>query len=446
VYEVKESGDGFYHGGDVDQVIDANGNSTSPAEVIMEVGDSFKFFHRVWYNQTHLVHFESMLTSAWNVGNSFTGQGFPKVVEETLRQKTLTNRLRRGGQMQLGTRNNQIADFTYDDFVDLPELHGVVTGLQLVGFVLKVLQSHRVWSIYIYRTSSFNPDGTESILLTDQVFGTRRPDSQEWGTQDPESVAVHERHMYFWDRSKGLIIRDSANGLFPISSYKMVKYFRDLSADLDSDYKCRVGFNETYDEVYFCFYKFLGAENRMVIFNENENRLRWTHEFDFGTGYVMNLGSRFFTLTGRNIYAWNTGSSSYGTVQNGYRDPYLEFVVNIDPEKVKRWRALAMHASHKFYAPNDGDILTPASDNYSLGMQTRLLENLVQSKEGVWYAPIMNDTNTPGSGTTEENVVNGRPLRGQTLKVKLSLDGADYVDEYVNLEGVKVMYTDSEKS
>jgi hypothetical protein len=449
VYEVKSNNGHLYHAGDIDQTVDVNGLSISPATIAMENGDSFKYSRPTRFSFSYRndeFNVESSISSDWNEGTNYVGQGFPKIIDNDLKEKDIDNRLRYGGQLQLGTKNNQIADFIYADFKDMSEVFGIINGLELVGFVLKVLQSHKVWSIYVNRTSSFNPDGTETILLTDSVLGTVRPDSQEWGLQDPGAVSVHERYMYIWDRSKGLILRDSANGLFDISSYKMVKYFRDLSRNASASHKCKIGFNESFDEVYFAFFS-AGGNNKIVVFNENENRKRWTHEIIVDTDNISNVGNYFMTHYQNVIYSWPTYAVNHGRIQGTTPSPRLEFVVNVDPEKVKRWRSMIMHSSHKFFAPVVGDISVPANDNYSDGMETRLLENKIDTKEGRYLAPIMNDANTPSASMTEsEKIVSGRPMRGEVLLVDLSLDASGYSNQFINFEGLRVLFSDSENS
>ncbi len=447
VWDISETGNGFVHEGNTDQVLDIDGNVTTSAVVNVDFGDAYKYMMPFFETATRVLTFmENPYSAIFGSKYKIEDLGFPKVFDEFLKNKRLNNRYRYGGSLQLGTKNNQIADFEYGDYGDLEGNYGIINGLEKVGFVLKLLQSHRVWSIYIKRTSSFNPDGSESLILTDAILGTKRPDSQIWGLQDRGAVAVHERHMYFWDRSRGLILRDSANGLFPISDYKMINYFRDLSFDAAADMQCRIGFNEAYDEVYFCFYEEGGSDNKIVVFLEDQQRPRWTHEIEIECSGIANIGNRLFTFLGNIIDSWFNDTSYSGFLRAEYPDPEFEFVVNVDPEKVKRWRALSYDASHKFYAPNVGDISTPANDNYGSGMETRLLEASVKSKEGVYYASIKNDANTPGAADVAEAIVNGRPLRGKTIKIKLTLDASDHNNEYINFENVKIVYSDSEKS
>lgn len=444
-YPIKDSVNGRIHGGDTDQVLTGGGENLTGAIIDLDyMHDSYKFERQD--GSGHTFYASSQHLSDYLRPTDMYNLGFPKIEDDTIKQEQLTNRLRYGGSLQLNTENNQIADFNYDGFEDFPEKHGAINGLQEVGFVLKILQRHRLWSIYIRRTSSFNPDGTETILLTDAILGTQRPDSQEWGTQNPESVVVHERHMYFWDRSQDRIIRDSANGLQDISSYKMKNFFRDLK---DTMISCRCGVNEAYDEIWFHFHQYevsgTGGSYFTIIFNEVKNR--WT----FRILASMQI-HRFVSIGNSLFYTFNSPNGLYhidkGADYNQFHvvpasnQPIIEIVANPDPEAVKIFKSLLIHGSHKLWAPEVGDIYIASNDNYPDGMETRLLESKVISQEGIYFAPIMMDNNSPVAAldTTEKRIVDGRPMRGQALRLIFTRTNTT---ERVIVEGLRVMYVNS---
>ena len=172
-YPIIITGDGLVHGGDVNQTINSYGENLTGAEVTVVANDSYKYRRELL--DAAPFYCESAHLSDYMRPSDLICLGFPKIEDELAQQVQMKNRMRFGGILSIGTKNNQIADFEYDDYVDLPEKHGGIYGLQEVGFVLKVIQAHKLWSIYVKRTSSFNPDGSENIILTDSILGTRRP-------------------------------------------------------------------------------------------------------------------------------------------------------------------------------------------------------------------------------------------------------------------------------
>jgi len=443
-FDIKTTGNGRVHGGNTDQVLDGAGKNLTGAIISLDnLQDSYKYPRNngggaPWYASSQHI-------SDYYRPSNFSSLGFPKVEDDHLAQRQMTNRLRYGGILALNTQNNQIADFNYDGYEDVPEKHGAINGLQEVGFVLKILQAHRVWSIYIRRTSSFNPDGTEQILLTDRIMGTKRPDSQQWGTQNPESVIVHERYMYFWDASQGRMIRDAANGLQDISDYKMKSFFRAAQGTI---VEVRPGINESFEEVWFQLNNgVLGVDSGYtIVFNEKKNR--WTHKITHLVDRYFNIGDVLVSTNnaaGPYVMQHEAGAD-YNQLSIFNIDLIIEAVANPDPDAVKIFKGIIQHSSHKFWSPTVGDISIPPNDNYPLGMETRLLKEKVISQEGIYYGPIMMDNNSPIAAldTIEKRIVDGRPMRGSAIRIKLIRD--DHTTERIVYEGVKITYINSKRT
>jgi len=440
-YPIIVTGDGPIHGGDVDQTINSYGQNITGAEVTVVANDSYKY-RRELLDVTQF-YCESAHLSDYTRPSNLIGLGFPKIESDLARQVRMKNRIRFGGILSIGTKNNQIADFEYGDYTDLPEKHGGIYGLQEVGFVLKIIQAHKIWSIYIKRTSSFNPDGSENIILTNTILGTKRPSTQNWGTQNPESVLAHERHLYFWDRSTAKFIRDSANGPFAVSSYKMRTYFRNLSDTIgnETDVRCIVGVNEGFEEI-FAHWFWDGQHRQTMVFNEDKKR--WTHGTNEGVDRYINFGNTLISTINNKIFIHNRGSN-YNQYDGSVYNPSIIFVVNVDPDQVKIWKAMSIKANRKFYNESSDALQVPADPNYPLGMETRFPESLLEAKEGIYYAPVMKDMNTPRAGwSADQKAINGREMRGQVLIVELENDGND--GEFYLLENIRIRYTDSETS
>lgn len=441
-FEIEDTVNGRVHGGDIDQVLNVTGQSVSGAEVTVAFHDGYKHA-RVLDGIGNSFFAESEHFSDYLRPTDLQSYGWPKIENPLALQIRLRNRLRYGGILAIGTKNNQIADFAYDALVDLPEKHGAINGLQELGYILKVIQSHKLWSIYIKRTSSFNPDGSESILLTDQILGTRRPAEQSWGTQNPESVQVHERHLYFWDRTASKFIRDSPNGLFAVSGYKFKTKFRNITRDSRaySDVRCVVGVNESFKEIFASFY-WNGAFQVTYVFNEDKNR--WTHRTSEQVDMYINFDNSLLSAINQKLFTHNRGAN-YSEYDGVVHDPLIKVVMNQNSEKVKIYKALCLESSHVLFAPVAGDIFVPANGNYPLGMGTRLKENLMVQKEGIFYGPIMKDINTPKAGWSDDKkILTGRELRGQTLEITLTTDKSN--GQYYIVEAIRVRYTDSETS
>ncbi len=74
----------------------------------------------------------------------------------------------------------------------------------------------------------FNADGNAQLISTDRVLGQVVPFQGEHGiSKNPESFAVQAYQAYFSDKSRGVVMRLSQNGLVPVSEHGMKDWFND---------------------------------------------------------------------------------------------------------------------------------------------------------------------------------------------------------------------------
>ena len=450
-YDVKVDGNGnYYHGGDTDQTVDSQGLNTSGALVTVLAQDCYKW--KRFDNNTYYWCEEQSYSDFEQFGN-FHSHGFPKAQDPQMRERRLATRFRWGGAYYTETQINDTSVFTFADYENLPEKHGEIQRAILVGFVLKLVMSHKLFSAYIGRTFTLNASGQEELILSNKVIGDIRPNIENWGTQNPESVIVHNRNLYFLDASSAKFLRDSANGLHPISDIKMRNFWQNwIHSNKNTNLVCNCAFNEKYDELWvtvgpnFSSYK-------TIIFSER--RGRWIFQTASWAEKYISVGINTYKINGGLFFAqndeddqgyleYNTGSIAYTGV------PRIKLIANQDPWKIKIWQSIAEYATHKWYCPGVGDyfLFTDKNINYAGGTQSseygmvgRLLENVIKAKEGILYGPFSRDFNTPGSGN---KTLNGRPLRGEWLELNLRTQ-SDTTDQ-IRLKRLLIHSIASERS
>ena len=232
------------------------------------------------------------------------------------------------------TEINGLSTFDGDRYKELNDTYGEIMGMEEVGDTLKVYQEKKPSSVQLGRVE--RSDGTGKISISDStdVLGSIRYSTTRWGTEFRESIIKNNRFVYGFDIYNGVMWRDSANGIFPISGryadmegdkdYKMSTYFKNKAkALLESgvDYVDVVtAWDEEFDLLYVTFHDYVNADNNeTIIFHEPSNR--WicfaehdcTQEynsmleldysivrgFDGGIGYSFNEEDRFayFVIT-----------------------------------------------------------------------------------------------------------------------------------------------------
>jgi len=439
-----------YHKGDVDQVLDSEGSCTIPAEVENTANDCWKFARLNYEHNTGNINVfwaESMFPSDWWSGqliaNKLTSCGFPFLDDLSQRQVILDERIRHGGYLIEGTRTNNIAHFTFEDFRDLQKKDGDITGLREIGYTLKIIQLHKETSIYINRIQTFNPDGTEQFTLTDTFLGTMRPMESDYGCQHPDSIMVNNRNLYYWDNNEGVFIRSAPNGQI-VLDIKMKRWFKDLvrwiqlsgGADVLQTF---TGANNEHDEVWITFR--MGNQVTGIIFSEKQGRFI-SHINQITESYI-HLGNFFAHLYHQTLWIMNLDEGQdWLTWVDVPTYAEIEVVSNIEPTKNKIFNAVAHVADHLLQSPAKYvNIPKEASANSTL-METNI--PIWENREGIEFGEILRDENSKGNFVSIiDRKMNGNLLRGRYCFVKLRTEEHD---EKVRIDSIVVFSTLSERN
>lgn len=342
--------------------------------------------------------------------------------------------------------------FSSGDLMDVPEKHGRIQGLVELGYTLKVITETKLMSIYVNRTVTVDPNGTEGVLLLNKTLGTLSIPETSFGTIYPNSIVKTNRNLYFFDTYNGCIVRDSANGQFKISDYKYASYVKRLAKVIDDNTDtCKIysafNINEYYLVVNYTSGKFVGMpdnKGNVLVFNSDLNR--WTHHLRlidprFKTPeWGDNISNDFITFINSELFIHDAGTS-YNEFYSNLLDSEVQFVFNDDPKSVKLLTAMSIHANKLWHSEDDGDILVPANANYPLGMSSRLKPVKFRNKEGLFYSEFMGNGLTSGM-TYDEGIRHGQKLRGNLAKIRLRNSDKEVAD----LFSVSIKYTPSELS
>jgi hypothetical protein len=444
-----------YHKGnsensDIDQEFDVNYIVESPAEINNMANDCWKYLRLNYKDGTADIQSfwcESFFASDWwdnlTIPLKLTSMGFPFLDDLSQRQVVLDERLRHGGFIIDGTRTNNLAHFTYQDFLDLPKKNGDITGLREIGYTLKVLQMYKETSIYINRVETFSSDGTSQFTLTDKFLADVRPMEERFGCQHPDSIMVNGRNLYYWDNTEAAFVRSSPNGQV-VLDIKMKRWFKDLISWIHNSgghklLEVRIGANNDHEEVWITFR--MGEETRGVIFSEKDGRFKTRINQPSET--YIHLGNFFAHVYHQRIWLMNVNEGQkYLRWSGSDVEAELEFVSNIDSKKNKIFNALALYCDHQLEVPIDY-IYIPAEGSASSTLMQTLIA-IWDESEGIFYGQILKDKNTPGNWEGEDDsTMNGREIRGRYCFVRLKTTERD---SKVRLDSVIIFSTPSERS
>ena len=335
---------------------------------------------------------------------------------------------------------NKLNDFIGVNNELLPIEYGSIRKLIKANNVLLSICELRTVSLYINEAIIISASGDDTLVATDKAIGAVRAMRDHYGTVNPESVCEREGTVVFWDGLKGAVIQVSSNGLFPISSFRMVNHFNDISRAFKKSGKdMRVyGVHDQYFNDNLLIFKGVdGFVEPETVAYSNQIK-RWISFRDYVPERAASTSMKLVTFINGEIYVHNSNAvhnNFYGTQYTSK----INTVSNESAKNIKVFRAMSYESNFPWSAPL---ITIPANSQYKLGMRSRLKAGKFISKEGVYYSEFLKDLNSPGFATEIEALIDGRDLRGKVLEIVLESDNT----EHTVLFSLNVKSTPSEMS
>lgn len=353
--------------------------------------------------------------------------GRPNVILRNTRRITYGSGYRNSEKYFQNTMVNGFSTFLANSLNILARQDGSLTGMVESGDVLRMLQVKKCTSILIGKSGlkQATLNGTDIVTTVDSVLGSIVVHPETFGTPFPESMAQSDSFTYFYDIYNLCYCRWANNGVNQIVrkdsrtgyDFGMNKYFRDKSRALLAsgieNVKVYATFEKEFENLIVSFVDSVNPlNNETIAFHEPSNSwtmfLTFTPDF-FGTSGTVMLSSILGNLYQHNI---NPVRCNFYGVQY---DSEVEVVMNINPKDNKVFTSIEVVSLQSWEAPNTGDILVLTD---GLSMQSRLKSTKFTSRENKKIASFGRDMFTHGV-EKQEDLVNGRPLRGQALKIRL---------------------------
>lgn len=243
--------DVYYERGEVYRILNPGQTNRSYAVTGGVIEGDIYLLQRLRGSDPYIVEAMSPNDFKWKNWNPNTGR---TNVVTTSGQTQKPNSIRFSGVILLGTQTNGLSTFELLDEESVPYEMGPIYRLVLTsktqneGTVMLAIGKHETASIYLGETRVFDNSGSSFLAKSSGVIGTVNVLKGSYGTINPESVVEWMGAVYWFDANKGAVVRYDSNGLFPISSYKMTKYFRKVGADALSGKPVLGGFDPYHGE------------------------------------------------------------------------------------------------------------------------------------------------------------------------------------------------------
>lgn len=436
-YEIGNPGpNGFHKGSDQDQ--NPSNPISIPAVITLKRLDSWARPRTMVHSNIHpfrepLIIEDPNYSDFWDSPSDGLGRSHPE--NKDYKRTHEKNLLRHTRSYLQGTNTNGLNSVEGDAQVAVSIQFGEITATREVGYTLKVYQERKSNSIYIGRESPVRADGSEDLVYVERVLGGLVIAAEDYGCVFPQSIVVHNRHVYFFDLYHGALIRDAPNGQQDISKlYGTANLFNSLKSYILNGKKdvsrCIGAWDDDKGSYIFSYQDtsidFLGSgllpatkvygdipPYFTLSFQEDLNQFKslWSYLPEMMVSY----GSTVICFLNGKAYLQNSNelhSNYFGQQYN----QIVEVPSNVNPDEVKTFTAIEIQSN---FDPEVSSMKIPAE-----GMETKIVKGRFVKEEGIYKASIPSDINTPGmqgAGLIQQ-LENGRDMRGNVAFIRILND------------------------
>ena len=193
------------------------------------------------HGSTHILDFKNCysfgngvesdrINDDYNAPRMGKGVKVSAVLDEPYKEEKRKNGLIYSGIFNSTSGVNKLNQFIQGEAItkDLNPHYGSIQKLHARNTDLIVLCEDKCLKVLANKDALFEASGNPQLTATNRVLGQSIPFIGEYGISlNPESFASYAYRCYFTDKSRGVVIRLSRDGLTAISEHGMRDYFKD---------------------------------------------------------------------------------------------------------------------------------------------------------------------------------------------------------------------------
>jgi len=387
-------------------------------------------------------------TTLWR--NWFTNVGRIQIFDPIGQQFKQTS-IKWSNTLIPGTISNGLSTFDALDEKILPGELGPLRKLQITskvnneqGAVMLGICEQETASMYLGETQLVASAQNAFVAQSTGVIGTVNILKGSFGTLNPEGVTEYKGNVYWVDTQNNKVVQYSLNGLYPISNYKMTRYWKqwcetvepltaqDIEALGSRPYIfCAVdphhwellvtvpkvlqtppnGYLPDMPGVIYPFDIWDGL-GKTLVYKINAEPNFWIGAYTYETEGYVTFGNKLFSFKYGQLYQHNSTTSfnNFYGIQNKSR---IMFVANQQPERDKVYNNISIEAN----------MLPSLTYFMSLSPYTQV-SNLMdfdwEQKESTIYSQIYRNVLTPtATGLKPNGLITGEKMRTYALRIML---------------------------
>lgn len=224
---------------------------------------------------------------------------------------------------------------------DLLPSYGSIQKLHAWDDQIVMLCEDKIVRAYADKDVLYNADGNTNVVSSNKVIGDVMPYTGEYGiSKNPESFAYYGFRCYFADKTRGVVLRLSKDGIEVISRYLMTNFFKERFFD-DGCYHAEplstniVGSYDNYNDLYNISFDGLDT----VCFDEVANG--WVTRKSFIPENGISLNNIYYTYKNGELWEQDSKDALYNNFYNEQYTSKIELEINDNPSVIKKYRTLS---------------------------------------------------------------------------------------------------------
>jgi hypothetical protein len=247
---------------------------------------------------------------------------------------------------------------------DLNPIYGSIQKLHSRDTNVVALCEDKILKVLANKDALFNADGSANVTSNNNVLGQAVPFAGQFGiSKNPESFAQYGYRVYFTDKSRGVVLRLSNDGIEEISRYGMEDFFSDnliANNQIIGSYDINTGeynvslnsltpewqnklatstFDRSNETDPSCPETLRTSPTLLTTLSFAEGINGWSSRKSFVPESGLSLNNTYYTFS--NGLIWDHNSSSvYNNFYNTQYDSSVDLITNDSPNVVKGFKTL----------------------------------------------------------------------------------------------------------
>ena len=361
--------------------------------------------------------------------------------------------------------------------------NGSIQKLYAEDSNLIIFQESKISRALIDKDAIYSAEGGGAITNSNLVIGTIQPYAGEFGiSTDPGSFAVYGYKKYFTDKYNNVVLRLDQSGIFPISQYGMLDYFRDELEGIDPQFGVSgkiIGGWDIHNKQYLLSTQAGGSEAYKTL-SFDEQVLGWPSFYSFKPEQIFSVRNNLYTVKDAKVYEHYAESNisgqqlsvNRGTFYGEFTATSIQFVFNPQASSSKNFKTIAYEGDNgwqvdSFISDGTGQdfyvsgttgswqlpafdtalgiysLTQGAYDNYGNSYPATLIGNINYAgfarKENKYVANLVNNT-----AAYQQEVIHGQQIsgiKGYFATVTISTDSVTNKGAAKELFAVSSNYT-----